>query len=85
MARKFFRTILKVIVLTEDAPIGKGVYVDHTDLKVIADMIDDGPAVGDVTIEKTEELTGKQMAKALKKAASDPSFFRMDDKGEDSD
>lgn len=83
MAKKFFRTIVRVVVLTEDAPLGSGDYEDmDTDLADIAHLIDSGPAVGTVDIQKVDILTEKQMAKALIKAGSEPGFFNLPEEGD---
>jgi hypothetical protein len=80
MAKKFFRTTVKVVVLTEDAPLGEQ---EDLDLRVIAELIDSGPAVGTVDIQKVEALTGKQMANALNRAGSEPGFFQLTEEGKE--
>jgi len=78
MARKFYKTIIQVEVLSEDNPIG-----DYVDLADLAYEITDGECSGNVEVKEKIELTGKQAADALENQGSDPSFFRLDDDGND--
>jgi hypothetical protein len=80
MNRKFYRTKITFIVLSEE-PIPTAL-----DMGGIVAECEEGSYVADYNVEapdQREELTGKQMADALYKANSDPSFFRLDDDGND--
>jgi hypothetical protein len=81
--RKFYRTTLKLTVLTEDEPLSGSVGI--SDLGRLGELLDDGPAVGVLNVKNTEQLTGKQMATALTEAGSEPGFFQLDDDGNKED
>ena len=76
-SRKFYRTLVTVEVLSESPIEGFG------ELSELAYAITEGDCSGEVTVAPAKKLTGKQAAKALLKQGSDPSFFRLTDKGED--
>lgn len=71
---KFYRTVVKVTVLSEGEPV-------WDDLDDLHDLIDKGDCVGMVEQDSCEELSGREMANALYDAASEPGFFRLDDNG----
>ena len=79
--RKFYRTAVTFHVLSEE-PIPGGM-----DMAGIVAECEDGAYVADygTAPDEAKELTGKQMADALKTAFSDPSFFRLDDDGNDTE
>ena len=76
--RKFYRTLIEVEVLSEEA-------VDFGDLAAVHYAITDGDCSGQWGITKSEPVSGPKMAKLLKKQGSDPEFFQLDDHGEDVD
>jgi len=79
-ARKFFKTKITIEVLSEE-PIS-----DDMSLADIAFQGDEGDySIGNNNYYKQTVLNGKQAAKALKKQGSDPSFFRLNDEGEDNE
>lgn len=80
---KFYRTTLKLTVLTEDEPLSSGVGI--SDLGRLGELLDDGLAVGALRLEKTEQLTGKQMAAALSAVGSEPGFFQLNADGNKED
>jgi len=74
--RKFYKTVFKVTVLSEE-PLG------NPDLEQVNHAITEGDCSGVVTVSEALELDGKQAARALYDQGSDPSFFRLTSKGED--
>ena len=76
--RKFHKTVLQVVVLSEEP------YNPESLAQVHHDTIN-GDCSGRWKVIETKELDGKQAARALKAQASDPGFFRLTDKGEDLD
>ena len=76
MARKFFRTLISVEVLSEDAPIS-----DETSLEEISYLISEGDCSGALEIVGRESLSGSEAAQALISQGSDPEFFRLDRDG----
>jgi hypothetical protein len=75
--RKFHKTTFVLTVLSEEPLSG------DEDLLELHNMTDTGDCVGDLKCDKTEEMDGKQAADALYEARSEPSFFMLDDKGND--
>ena len=75
--RKFHRTVFKVEVLSEDR------IPDDCTLEHIAYQTNDGEWVGRKTRVESKVLTGKEAADALHKIGSCPSFFQLDDDGDD--
>ena len=75
--RKFYRTRFTVTVLSEEP-------LRSLELEEVAHAIREGDCSGQVTQGLSYELNGKQMAAALMRQASDPGFFRLTHKGEDS-
>ena len=76
MKRQFYKTTIMVEVLSEKP-------VDFENLSAVDLEITEGDCSGKWEVTKTEELTGEQAVKALLEQGSDPSFFRLTDKGED--
>ena len=79
MSRKFFRTVVQVVVLTEDTPY------EYASLEGLDYDITDGDAVGEVEVVESAEVTAKEMADLLRKVRSEPGFFRLDDEGNELD
>ena len=69
--RKFFKTIIKVEVLTEDCP------PEFDTLAELSHMISDGDASGEYTVTSSKKISERTCAKALKDQGSDPSFFNL--------
>lgn len=76
--RKFYRTVIEVEVLSEEA-------VDFGDLAAVHYAITDGECSGQWSVTHSEPVCGPTMAKLLKEQGSDPSYFRLDDDGNDRD
>lgn len=76
MARKFFKTIVQIEILSEDEP-----YPDGKSLQDINYDITDGHCSGVVKTIKSEQLTGADAAEALLSQGSDPYFFQLDNEG----
>lgn len=74
--RKFFKTLITVEVLSEDAPVGDDISLDD-----LHNMITDGDWSGRMEIAKVEELTPQQAATALTEQGSDPEFFGLNADG----
>ena len=74
-ARKFHKTVISFVVLSED-PISAGAYIDD----IYKDAIN-----GKFTIKeharKSTVLNGKQVARALLRQGNDPEFFNSPQKG----
>jgi hypothetical protein len=83
---KYFKTVFKVTVLTEDRPPGP-----DSDLEQVQRQITSGDWSGEVSVESVDELSPEEMAKALEDQGSDPDFFGLgslippDDKMEEGD
>lgn len=78
--RKFYRTIVKVEVLSE-APIDSDLLEYLPSLHSLISTCD---CSGQVSAEDPQELNGKEAADALISQASEPGFFRLTEEGEDS-
>jgi hypothetical protein len=75
--RTFYRTVLKVEILSETP-------YNETSLEQVAYDINEGDQVGKITTEiSSEELNGKEAAAALSDAGSEPEFFMLDKNGND--
>ena len=75
--RKFYRTEIKVVVLSETPYCLKNLAQVHDDITY-------GDCSGDWSVLPTsKQLTPKQAAAALREQGSDPSFFRLTDDGKD--
>ena len=77
--RKFFKTVFKVTVLSEDEPSG------HISLEALAQEIQDGDWSGETEMLTPKKLNGRQAARVLQAQGSDPEFFQIDEKGNDLD
>ena len=74
MKPKYHRTVIQVEVLSEEP-------YEFENLGNLAYDIEEGDCSGSASIVEIKELTGKQMAKALKSQGSDPEFFQLDKDG----
>lgn len=77
--RKFYKTTIKVVVLSE------GPLENIESLHDVAYSIDEGDCSGVWSVKKSEVITGKQAANALLKQGSDPEFFQIDKNGKNLD
>ena len=75
--RKFYRTVVEVVILSEEP-----VHSD-TDLDVIHYQITNGDWSGEVKVQDSVPVDGKTMASMLEEQGSDPSFFQLTAAGED--
>ena len=75
--RKFYRTVINVVVLSEDE-------YDPQSLEQVASDIYDGDCSGQWDSESTE-VDAPTMAKLLMEQASDPGFFMLTEDGEDTE
>jgi hypothetical protein len=75
-AKKFYKTVLKVVVLSE-AP------VDFDNLAEVHHAITRGDCSGQFTEESVEEVDGPTMARLLEEQGSDPGFFGLQADDED--
>ena len=73
--RKFYRQVVQVEILSEDAPL------EWDNLADIHYAITTGDCSGKLNELIAEEVDGRKMAELLIKQGSDPSFFRLDDEG----
>lgn len=80
MSRKFYKSIVQIEVLSEDWPVGK---LCGPDLKTITWAIKEGTLFGKTKILTETELSGKEMADALRNQGADPAEFMLNDNGED--
>lgn len=78
--RKFYKTPITVIVLSEDEPLDS-----NMDLDAVHHAITDGDCSGQVTWGDPVLLTPKQAAKALEEQGSDPGFFNLTSDGKEAD
>ena len=76
--RKFYRTIVRVEVLSEEP-------YNPPCLEQVAFDITDGNCSGEFKWGESEEISPKKMVKLLQKQGTALSFFRLTDKGEDDD
>lgn len=77
--RKFYKTVIKIEVLSEE-PIPSGMDLEN----VIAECKEGACSMRQFGWKETE-LNGKQAAKGLLLQGSDPGFFQLTEKGEDTD
>lgn len=75
MAPRFFKTIIKVVVLTDDGPIDTAAEDEGMTLTEIDALITDGGGTGQWEVESSEELTSEQMKEELKAVGSSEEFF----------
>ena len=76
--RKFYKSVITVTVLSEDAPVGMSmelVDIDHA--------ITEGDLVGEVEITSTKRINRKDVVKALLSMNSCTEFFGLDSRGRD--
>lgn len=74
--RKFYRTTIKIVVLSE-------YEYNPSSLDRVRYDITEGDCSGIWNITKREKLTPKVMARALRMQSSDPEFFMLDKHGND--
>jgi len=79
MSKKFYRRVFKVEVLSEES------IDDNLDLDEINYMITEGHCSGSVSAAPEEVVDGAAAAKLLLAQESDPSFFGLDDDGNEVD
>lgn len=75
--RKFYKTVFKWVVLSEE-PLADG--VTPADLR---EMTMTGDCSGEFKQDTSKVLDGRRMAAALLAQGSDPEFFQIDEKGDD--
>ena len=75
--RKFHKTTITVVILSEEA------VPDFMSLEAIAHEGDTGSFVVDHKQSAAVELDGKAAADALGELRSEPEFFELDDEGND--
>jgi len=80
MARKFYRTVVSIEILSEDEPYGDG-----RTLEDIGYAITEGHCSGKITTASEAEVTAPEMAKLLVAQGSDPEFFQLDENGNEVD
>ena len=73
--RKFFRTVIEVVVLSEDTPI------EYDSLYDVASAIDEGDCSGSVKLVEAKKISAVEAAKGLQEQGSDPEFFHLDENG----
>lgn len=78
--RKFYKTKVTVTVLSE-YPLDVG----HLSLEKLSYLVDTGDCSGEVSVGESKVMGGKAAAKALVKQGSDPSFFMLDENGNDTE
>jgi hypothetical protein len=77
MTRKFYRTEIKLIVISEDFPVG------NQQLGLIATEIKVGDWCGEKLVVSEQELTPSEVVGALEEIRSGPDFFGLDNEGND--
>ena len=75
--RKFYRTVIQVEVLSEEP------YDFGGNLRQLGEDITTGDCSGVARTIQTEECDGARMTRLLVAQGSDPSFFMLDETGED--
>ena len=76
MKRKFFKTVIRMTILSEDAPV-------FGSLAEIERAVDDGDLVGQVSVLKQIQISPRATARALSRYGSEPGFFQLKGNGED--
>lgn len=71
---KYFRTVVEVEILSEDAPW-------DGELDALAYDVRDGNCSGSMKTTSSAEVPSQQMAKLLLAQGSDPEFFQLDENG----
>lgn len=74
--RKFFRTIVKIEILSEDEPVGDGVSLEEINY-----AITEGHCSGRISVDCQEQVTARLMARLLLAQGSDPEFMMLDSEG----
>lgn len=74
------KTVVQVTVLSDD-----DFHIDQLSLNQIAYLISDGECSGLVEVVSDLEISGQQMAEECKKQGTDPSFFFLDENGDQLD
>lgn len=75
--RKFYKTVVKVEVLTEDQP------AEFETLEDLSYMITEGEASGKYEVTSSRGISARKCAEALIAQGSDPEFFQLDENGKD--
>jgi hypothetical protein len=73
---KLYKTTITAVILSEEAPVPHG-----TSLRDISEMIIEGDWSGKITSDGGIEMDPKEAAIALLEQGSDPSFFGLDEHG----
>ena len=78
MKKKIYKTVISFTILS-DTPYS------INSLSGIAEDCDTGDCIGGnfITTVENKELSGKRAVEEIEKLGSDPSFFQMDDSGND--
>ena len=74
--RKFYKTVIKVTVLSEES-------FTYNNLADVHNAITNGDCSGAHSTVSVAELSGKDVVKALQAQGSDPCFFQLKEDGED--
>ena len=74
--KKFYKTTIPIVILSEGP-------LEYDGLDDLHYLIDSGPCVGQMGEPDQEILDGKAAADALYELGSDPSFFDLDEYGND--
>ena len=81
LKKPIYKTVIRVEILSDDE-----IGVDGMSLSDIGYEIDEGGWSGRIeTVVENQKLSGKNAVKAIEKQGSDPSFFGMDDAGNELD
>ena len=76
--RKFRRTTVKLVILHEEDD-----KISDMEIDALHEFVSNGAGVLAGMDDVEEVLDGKQAAAALSAAGSEPGFFQLDDKGND--
>jgi hypothetical protein len=80
MKKKIYRTVVSLVVLSEEE------IPENMDMQSIMDECDSGDYIGGgIKFSKPRQLTGKTAVIEIEKAGSDAGFFNMDTLGNDLD
>jgi hypothetical protein len=80
MNRKFFKNVFEISVLSED---GEGLDPSQMEMEDILHHMIFGGFSGKISHVKTVELSPKEAAQELIVQGSSPSFFQLDEEGND--
>ena len=75
--RKFYKTVIRVEVLSEDYPIS-----EDLSLAEIHHAITEGDCSGVCAFDPPRQLTGAEAAEELMEQGSDPGFFQLNEQGD---